>query len=79
MSRRIPSKIQQVRQSPGALGLPEILMALAFISGHLWMPTWAIANLTKGHVRTQMVRFLLPLLSFYPQYRLRYVIVSLGP
>jgi hypothetical protein len=45
-----------------ALGLPEILMALVFISGHLWMPTWAVANLTKGHVRTQMVRFLLSLL-----------------
>jgi hypothetical protein len=31
------------------------------------MPTWAITNLTKGHVRRQMVRFLLPLLSFCPQ------------
>jgi hypothetical protein len=50
----------------GTLGLHEILMALAFISGHLWMPTWAIANLTKGHVRRQMVGFLLPLLSFSP-------------
>jgi hypothetical protein len=63
----------------GTLGLPEILVAPVFISGHLWMPTWAITNLTKGHVRRQMVRFLLPLLSFCPQCGLWCVTVSLGP
>lgn len=45
---------------------PWLTCNFVSISRHLWMLTWAIANLTKEHLRRETVRFLLPLLSFSP-------------